>query len=140
VFIAMELVAGTTLWHWLASCRRTHDAIIAMFVQAARGLAAAHRAGLVHRDFKPNNVLVGDDGVVKVADFGLARSPALPASSAAPPRSSGVHAALTGHGLVVGTPAYMAPEQHAGRADARSDQYAFALALVDALLGQPPVP
>jgi tRNA A-37 threonylcarbamoyl transferase component Bud32/tetratricopeptide (TPR) repeat protein len=132
LFVAMELVPGTTLTRTLAE-RRSRDAVIALFVAAGEGLRAAHEAGLVHRDFKPDNVLVGTDGRVRVTDFGLAR----------PPRASdggaidGVH--LTRVGAVVGTPAYMAPEQFLGReADPRSDQFAFAVALFEALHGTRP--
>jgi hypothetical protein len=154
VFLAMEFVDGQTLDHWLRERRRSVDEVIGVFRQAGAGLAAAHRAGLVHRDFKPSNVLVGRDGVVKVTDFGLARSVAssgggadaggagatrqLRAGAHGAPQASGVHAVLTQANAVLGTPAYMAPEQAAGAAlDARTDQYALAVTLLDALVGQP---
>jgi eukaryotic-like serine/threonine-protein kinase len=144
VFLAMEYVAGETLDGWLGARRRTAAEILAMFCQAAAGLAAAHRAGLVHRDFKPTNVLVDPDGVAKVTDFGLAR--AFSAGRAREtrqrlpdPRVTGVHAVLTHADHVVGTPAYMPPEQAAGgEVSARGDQYTFALVLVDSLVGQSP--
>jgi tetratricopeptide (TPR) repeat protein len=147
VFLAMEFIAGHTLDGWLRARPRSAEEILAVFCQAGAGLAAAHRAGLVHRDFKPSNVLVGGDGVVKVTDFGLARSFTGSAAGApgitrqfrvaSAPRLSGVHAVLTDVNSVVGTPAYMAPEQAAGQTiDARTDQYTFAVTLLDALLGQ----
>jgi len=106
VFLAMEFIAGQTFDSWLIERPRSVDEILAMVRQAGAGLEAAHRAGLVHRDFKLSNVLVNDDGIAKVTDFGLAR---------------------------------MAPEQAERRAlDARSDQYALAITLLDALLGQAP--
>ena len=147
VFLAMEFIAGQTLDAWLRERPRTPDEIFGVFRQAGAGLAAAHRAGLVHRDFKPSNVLVGSDGVVKVTDFGLARSVVGPSAGATlqlrlprpAPHASGVHAVLTEVNAVVGTPAYMAPEQEAGAAlDARTDQYALAVTLLDALTGQSP--
>lgn len=120
--IAMELVEGPTLGEWLAMAPRSWQAVLAMFEQAGRGLAAAHRAGLVHRDFKPSNALVGRDGRVRVADFGLATTESTSA------------AARWG-----GTPGYMAPEQHRGEvATARSDQYAWCVALFEALYGHRP--
>ncbi|HEU0030636.1 MAG TPA: serine/threonine-protein kinase [Kofleriaceae bacterium] len=144
VFLAMEFVSGPTLDSWLIERARSADDILAMFRQAGAGLAAAHRAGLVHRDFKPANVLVTGDGVAKVTDFGLSRGihpGQVPGrETLALPRASGIHTVLTHVDAVVGTPAYMAPEQADGRAvDARSDQYAFAVALVDALVGQNPM-
>src|SRR5205085_3133038 len=123
VFIAMELVDGGTLRQWLRRADRSRREILEVFRQAGRGLAAAHAAGLVHRDFKPDNVLVGSDGRVRVTDFGLARdlgSRSPEAAGGSPP----LH--LTAAGALVGTPAYMAPEQLDGKpADARSDQFAF---------------
>ena len=146
VYIAMELVEGPTLKAWLAQ-PRPWRAVVDVFVQAARGLAAAHAVGLVHRDFKPSNVLLGPDGRVRVADFGLARALSDPAS----PESTGVQwpksgeqspaldARVTRTGTRVGTPAYMAPEQRAGKAaDARSDQFAFFVSLHEALYGVRP--
>lgn len=119
-YFAMELVEGT-LASWLAEAPRAWGEVLDVFVAAGRGLAAAHAAGIVHRDFKPANVLVGG-GRVFVSDFGLARADDAPAE-----------------GRRVGTPAYMAPEQHAGRtADARADQFAFAVALYEALYGVRP--
>nr|MBA2543573.1 protein kinase [Deltaproteobacteria bacterium] len=109
--IAMELVPGTTLARWLTGHKRGWAEIVEAFVQAGRGLAAAHEAGLVHRDFKPSNVFVRDDGRVQVGDFGVATE--------APPEAT--------------TPRYMAPEQQTGQADERSDQYSFAIALRDSL-------
>ena len=132
VFVSMEYVDGKTLSEWM---RERHDvrAVVEVFGQAARGLAAAHRAGLVHRDFKPSNVLVGGDGRVRLADFGLARrvgAPGKPAFALGSPTGL----AETKTGELVGTPLYMSPEQHRGQvADASSDQFAFCVALYEAL-------
>ena len=124
VFIAMELVDGGTLTDWLRERPRGWREIVRAFVAAGRGLAAAHAVGMVHRDFKPDNVLCALDGRVSVTDFGLART-----------RDDGPESAS---GRVLGTPAYMAPEQRAGlAADALSDQYSFAASLFEALWGLP---
>ena len=132
VFIVMELVRGETLRSYLAM-PRTFDEIRARFVEAARGLAAAHASSVVHRDFKPENVLVGSDGRARVTDFGIAR----PLSPETAPISSRWSQEAT-NGMA-GTPAYMAPEQLAGDAvDAATDQYALAISLYEALYGQRP--
>lgn len=132
VYVAMEFAEAGTLRHWLQS-PRTQAEVIEMFAQAGRGLAAAHAAGLVHRDFKPDNVLVTKHGVARVADFGLVGRFAEDANAL----PSGT-LNLTGTGLV-GTPRYMAPEQLVDRvATARSDQFAFCVALYEAVYGQPP--
>ncbi|MBX7082786.1 MAG: serine/threonine-protein kinase [Nannocystaceae bacterium] len=141
LFIAMEFVAGVTLQRWLAAQPRSTDAVLEVMQQAAAGLAVAHEAGLVHRDFKPANVMVGDDGRVRVMDFGLARHGGDASASASGatllhPRdaSDSLSAALTQHGAVLGTPAYMAPEQHRGEPiDGRCDQFAFCVTLFEAL-------
>lgn len=142
VFLAMELVEGPTLRQWLAAERRPWREVVRRFVLAGRGLAAAHAAGLVHRDFKPDNVLLGEDGRVRVADFGLARVAGLPETPDAPEeRGSGgvLTSPLTQWGVAVGTPGYMAPEQLQGvGADARSDQFSFCVALWEALYGERP--
>jgi tetratricopeptide (TPR) repeat protein/predicted Ser/Thr protein kinase len=137
VFIAMELVDGVTLSRWLRDQKRTRAEILDVFAQAGRGLAAAHAAGFVHRDFKPDNVLVGRDGRARVTDFGLARLDDDPAPGSAPP-SAHVES-ITRTGSLVGTPAYMAPEQLDGHTvDARADQFAFCVALFEALTGERP--
>ena len=144
VFLAMELIRGGTLTTWLSRQPRSWPEILAVFADAGRGLAAAHQAGLVHRDFKPDNVLVGDDGRVVVTDFGLARVDAEATHAAAPIADTGTStsaraAPVTHAGAIVGTPAYMAPEQHQGRpTDARSDLFAFCVALWEALFGARP--
>jgi tRNA A-37 threonylcarbamoyl transferase component Bud32/tetratricopeptide (TPR) repeat protein len=146
IFLAMELVDGETLGAWLARARRPWREVLELFVQAGRGLAAAHAVGLVHRDFKPDNVLVDRRGRARVADFGLARAADLEAAAplalaAAPGRASAaLSSQLTyAEGGLVGTPAYMAPELlHGGPADARSDLYAFSVALFEALHGRRP--
>ena len=141
VFIAMELVAGVTLDRWLQLAPRTRREILPVFLEAGRGLAAAHAAGLVHRDFKPGNVIVGDDGRVRVLDLGLARAAeeAVATSAAAPAAADVPVSPLTQEGAFLGTPAYAAPEQLSGRAvDARADQFAFCVALYEALHGQRP--
>jgi tetratricopeptide (TPR) repeat protein/predicted Ser/Thr protein kinase len=131
VFLAMELVDGTTLAAWLAERQRSWREIVPVFVQAGMGLAAAHAAGIVHRDFKPANVLIRRDRRVQVSDFGLARSP----REASPiPTEGEVVSTLTRTGALVGTPAYMAPEQLRGEpSDARTDLFAFCVALYEAL-------
>jgi len=135
IFIAMELVAGVDLARWLAAEPRPWQAVLAMFRAAGEGLAAAHDAGLVHRDFKPANVLVGADGRARVADFGLVHARRAPDPDPAVPVAPGSTCA----GAVMGTPAYMAPEQLRGAAtDARTDVFAFCLALWEALLGARP--
>lgn len=144
VFLAMELVEGVTCDVWLKSQVRTPAAILEVFVQAGRGLAAAHRAGIVHRDFKPSNVIVGVDGRARVVDFGLARGFGPAAETTAKTTTTGapgLDTTLTRAGGRPGTPRYMSPEQHEGLpVDARSDQYAFCVALFEALAGQVPGP
>ena len=143
VFIAMEFVGGP-LRAWLDEPHTT-DEIVGAFLDAGRGLAAAHRAGLIHRDFKPENVLVGKDGRVRVTDFGLAargRETELVSADGTPESERNVappsDASLWTKAMA-GTPAYMAPEVRGGRAaDARSDQYGFCVAFAEALYGVRP--
>jgi predicted negative regulator of RcsB-dependent stress response len=149
VFLAQELLDDGTLGEWLEE-QPTQAEILDKFIAAGRGLAAAHAAGLVHRDFKPHNVLLGKDGRVRVADFGLARALGpdgddMPAATRANMARARLEEAvspmspLTRTGAVMGTPMFMAPEQHEGQsADARSDQFAFAVALYHALYGDYP--
>jgi eukaryotic-like serine/threonine-protein kinase len=144
VFMAMEYVEGQTLREWMDDGARPWREVRRVFVEAGRGLAAAHAAGVVHRDFKPDNVMLGKDGRVRVMDFGLARTAGVadetalaaePSLSDARPLSEKV----TRTGAILGTPAYMSPEQHLGQpADARSDQFSFAVALYQALYGERP--
>jgi len=146
VFVAMEFVEGKTLTQWLAAEPRDWRAVVEMYRQAGRGLAAAHAADLVHRDFKPENVIVGDDGRARVLDFGLARAsrdlPTMPPaeiSSAELRLSSSLAAQLTQAGSLIGTPAYMSPEQYVRAAiDARSDQFSFCVSLFEGLYGARP--
>jgi tetratricopeptide (TPR) repeat protein len=147
VFVAMELVRGHSLgevesppggalgWH----------EIVDVFIQAGRGLSAAHEAGLIHRDFKPDNALLGDDGRVRVLDFGLARRvdddrmPSIPALSRDVERSSEGDYSVTNVGTIVGTPAYMSPEQwEAKPLTPKTDQFSFCVALWEKLHGERP--
>ncbi len=148
IFVAMELVRGQTLGDWIRAERRSWSEVVEVFVAAGRGLQAAHQAGLVHRDFKPDNVLMDDEGTVKVTDFGLARVDrrSLPVDDEhrrAIPVGDGstLDLELTRDGAILGTPAYMAPEQHRGDpVDARSDQFALCVALYQGLYGALPFP
>jgi hypothetical protein len=134
MYVAMEYVRGTTLRGWLAAARRWRD-VVAMLIASGRGLAAAHAAGLVHRDFKPENVLVGDDGRPRVGDFGLARADRTRAAV----DLSQLATADTDTRGISGTPAYMAPEQLCGDpVDARCDQFAFAVVAWECLYGERP--
>ena len=152
-YIAMELIDGADLDGWLASKPSRPD-IVAALLAAGRGLAAAHDAGLIHRDLKPHNILRSKDGRVYVTDFGLARGQiddgadvvqvplaATAVASGSQPRAldSVLDSPLTQTGMLIGTPAYMAPEQFAGRApDPRSDQFAFCVTAWEALTGARP--
>ncbi|MBL8942671.1 MAG: tetratricopeptide repeat protein [Myxococcales bacterium] len=155
VFVAMELIEGATIKGWLAEKPRRWDEILDVFIPAGRGLAAAHAAKLVHRDFKPDNVLIGRDGRVRVMDFGLARPVHGEQSDTGDLDAEADHdddhgergrdgdglyePLLTQTGSIMGTPAYMAPEQHAGKpTDARSDQFSFCTSLYQALYGERP--
>lgn len=152
IFIAMELVVGETLREWQTRRPRPWRETLEAYCDAGRGLAAAHAAGIVHRDFKPANVMVDAAGRIAVADFGLAVAPSVRDAAGAddddeplastgeqpgPPELAAL--ALTRSGTLVGTPRYMAPEAVAGGVvDARSDQYSFAVAVFEALYGAPP--
>jgi formylglycine-generating enzyme required for sulfatase activity/tRNA A-37 threonylcarbamoyl transferase component Bud32 len=140
MFVAMPILEGGTLKRWLCDGSRSLDAILDRFIAAGRGLAAAHAAGLVHRDFKPDNVLLGTDGEIHVADFGLARlaNDHLASNAGTDPLVPGL---LTQKGAVVGTPPYMAPEQLRNHPiDARADQFSFCVALWEAIFGRRPFP
>ncbi|MEM6989335.1 MAG: serine/threonine-protein kinase [Myxococcota bacterium] len=138
LFIAMQFVAGDNLGAWMAARPRPWPEILHLFLGAGAGLAAAHRQDLVHRDFKPDNVLVDLDGHPRVADFGLACS-IVDAPTTEDGRTSVSMDRVTQTGAVVGTPAYMAPELFdGGAADALSDQYSFCVALYEALYGVRP--
>jgi tetratricopeptide (TPR) repeat protein len=137
VFIAMELVEGQTLRDWLEGGARGEAEVLATFLDAGRGLAAAHAAGVVHRDFKPENVLLDARGQVLVSDFGLAWSEAV--TELPPGVGSPSSSLLSRRSSAIGTPAYMAPEQLAREpVDARADQFSFCVALWEALAGARP--
>jgi eukaryotic-like serine/threonine-protein kinase len=180
VFIAMEFVEGNTVSYWVESQPHTWQEVLKVFMAAGHGLQAAHEKGLVHRDFKPDNVMVGKDGSVRVMDFGLARQvnerneahetsptpkrmpvqtqeptpgpdvdpmstivlniPAVGGSNDGPPQTSTMfEAQLTRTGAMMGTPAYMAPEQFLGTpTDARTDQFSFCVAVYEALYRERP--
>ena len=141
VYIAMELVAGGTLKAWLHERPRGWREIVRVLEAAGRGLAAAHARGLIHRDFKPDNVLIDGDRV-RVADLGLAAPLADVAGPSAPVLTempSAIDRLITVTGAIVGTPAYMAPEQLSGDpVDGRADQFSFCVTLYEALLGARP--
>lgn len=139
--LALELVEGENLASWLRSRPRSWRQILDAFLDAGRGLEAAHAAGLAHRDIKPGNLVIGHDGRARVVDFGLARpSPSEPSSDgAAPPAEPASPTTASRPGSLIGTPAFMAPEQFLGQpADALSDQFSFAVALYDGLYGEHP--
>jgi tetratricopeptide (TPR) repeat protein/predicted Ser/Thr protein kinase len=147
VWLAMELVAGQTLTKWLAGERRSWREVLDVFVQIGGGLAAAHAEGLLHRDVKPDNVMIEPSGRARILDFGLARSeddgpvvaPRLQESLLTKLGARPALPAVTRPGAIVGTPSYMAPEQFDRRAiDARADQFAFCVSLWEALYGERP--
>ncbi len=139
VYVAMEYVEGQSLRQWLETTTASLNDKAMLLVQAARGLAAAHEVGLVHRDFKPANVMVGDDELVRVTDFGLARMGDDSPEPSTQIRQTNPTSIFTETGAQVGTPAYMAPEvRHGGTATAQSDQYSFAVTLFETLTGARP--
>jgi serine/threonine protein kinase/tetratricopeptide (TPR) repeat protein len=166
VYIAMELVEGQNLREWLKT-RRSWDEVLPVLIGAGRGLGAAHAAGVIHRDFKPENVLVGWDGQARVLDFGIARistqhpdhlSSTVDGSQTSDGEGEGeghcgsgplsgsfaglpIEEELTEAGALIGTLLYMAPEQHQReRADERSDQFGFCTTLFEAIYGAHPFP
>ncbi|MDC0713949.1 tetratricopeptide repeat protein [Stigmatella sp. ncwal1] len=148
VFITLEFIQGQTLREWLRKDRHPWQQILQRFLEAGQGLVAAHQAGLVHRDFKPANVLISDSGRVYVTDFGLARLAEAAGQEEAAFDAGGVFeeqmsaalsSPLTSEGVIVGTPQYMPPEQYLGNAgDARLDQFSFCASLYWALYGKRP--
>ncbi|MEM7153603.1 MAG: serine/threonine-protein kinase [Myxococcota bacterium] len=156
VFVAMEFIEGGTLSQWSRTETRPWAQVLEIFIGAGQGLAAAHDAGVIHRDFKPDNVMVDRKERARVMDFGLARAtePGSPSDDAATGRmvrpdsdssdslasiSVSTADSLTKTGIVLGTPAYMAPEQHMGEPlDFAADQFSFSVALYEALYGERP--
>jgi len=146
-YLALEYIEGGTVREWLAAAPRSLPEIVCVFVQAGHGLAAVHEAGFIHRDIKPDNLLVGADGRALVGDFGLVRSAAEETAESAAARVRKIDLALsrsarlTETGSIMGTPRYMAPELLRGeRADARSDQWGYCASLWEALAGVPAFP
>ncbi|MCA9537559.1 MAG: protein kinase [Myxococcales bacterium] len=146
-YLAIEFVRGRTLADWQAERPRSWREVVAVYAQVGAGLAAAHAAGLLHRDFKPHNVLIGDDGRARIIDFGLARTMGEAAAETGRPAlqvelddgPTRLDTPLTADGALMGTPGYMPPEQLRGRPfDAAGDQFAFCVALYESLYGQPP--
>jgi tetratricopeptide (TPR) repeat protein len=145
VWLAMEYVDGRTLGAWLKEQPRRWPEVLQVMLAVGRGLVAAHAAGLVHRDLKPDNIMVDREGRARVMDFGLARSAESRASDApidaliAATTRSALSVKVTQYGAVTGTPMYMAPEQWRGEeADARVDQFAFCVTLWESLHGARP--
>lgn len=141
IYLAMEFVEGRTLTQWLAERPRGWREIVDTFLEAGEGLAAAHEAGVTHRDFKPDNVIISQSGRARVMDFGLAH--AHDSTTERPPRDESVPGAIerriTSPGVMLGTPAYMSPEALYGKeTDPRSDEFSFAVALYEALYGHRP--
>ncbi|MEX1366502.1 MAG: serine/threonine-protein kinase [Nannocystaceae bacterium] len=140
-YVVMELVEGETVQQWLAAADRPWHEVVQVMLQAARGLAAAHAAGIVHRDFKPDNALLGTDGRVRVVDFGLARTVDETLDSTVTAEASLTRYAplRTPTGGILGTPAYMAPEAFLGRVTPQADQYSLCVSLYEGLYGQRPI-
>ncbi len=150
VFLAMEFIRGMPLSEWLRDHKRAPATIVERFIAAGRGLAAAHREGLVHGDFKPDNVLVDTDGRVRVVDFGLASASEQPETErdgstddrqlpSTALTSSELSTRLTRSGEFAGTPAYLAPEQFRGaHRSPKSDQFSFCVSLFEGLYGERP--
>ena len=138
-FIAMELVLGENLREWLRTPRSLAH-IVEVLLRAGHGLSAAHRAGFVHRDFKPDNVLIAATGEVLVGDFGLAcaGTEIEEATASTATALAASPALLTATGALVGTPAYMAPEQTTGEATPASDQFAYCVTAWEACFGARP--
>lgn len=143
VYVVMEHIDGVSLEVWLKAATRDEAQILDVFTQAGTGLAAAHEAGLVHRDFKPDNVMIDARGRAVVLDFGIARAitpgPRGISLQEGPAPAASTDKTLTTTGALMGTPAYMAPEQfNAEATDARTDQFSFCVALHEALCKQRP--
>jgi len=138
VYLAMEFVEGQTLAAWVRTTRPGWREVLRVVIAAGDGLAAAHDKGLIHRDIKPDNIMVGVDGRVRVMDFGLARADAELEGERAPAAAASEGVARTRTGALTGTPAYMASEQFLGEAiDARADQFGLCATAWEALYGQP---
>ncbi len=139
VFMAMEFLGGGTLRSYVSRTQPDWREVLHHFLAAARGLMAAHAAGLVHRDFKPDNVLVADDGTVRVCDFGLVCAESTPPTRNAQSSDPGTGTRRSGDDFVAGSPAYMSPEQYETiELDARSDQFSFCVSLYEMLYRQRP--
>jgi tetratricopeptide (TPR) repeat protein len=139
VFVAMELMDGQTLREWLDAEARPWREVLRVLLLAGQGLAAANEVGIVHRDFKPDNIMIDRDGSVRVLDFGLARAVTVEKLSLGEAVSGALEQSLTGGGGFVGTPAYMAPEQFRGLAAMpQTDQFSFCVVLYRALFGEAP--